>query len=429
MAFGISILNNATALNAVNQLNINQFNLSKSIQRLSTGLRINTPADDVAGNALANRLQNKVNIIQQGSINAQDGVSLVQVAQGGIGQINDILQQLNTLAASAASAAKSNVDRAQIQTEVNQLLQQVSQIVNQTKFGDQNLIDGSIQSAQLGLVSTLNVTTNAFVAASGNSLVQNIGIATVSLTNPGSNATCFLDETFRIVITPSTVTGTSFIVNAFASGTVPAGGVAPDVAPIATLIITPTGANGNALVSLTITSSAVGGATFVATLNFQGITVSDIANIVGTNAFVATQAFQPAVALDKSLLIQVGADVGEVDRVTAQGSNVSNLFSNQNLFVGTILQAEGALTQISHAIQIVSQDQSTLGALQNRFQAIVANNATLTQNEIASKSRITDLNVAAETTNLTKEQILVQTANAMLAQANLLPQSLLQLFR
>ncbi len=100
MAFGISVLNNITALSAVNQLGVNQFNLSQSILRLSTGLRINTPADDVAGNALANRLQNKINIIQQGSVNAQDGVSVVQVAQGGLGQISSILQQLNTLAAS-----------------------------------------------------------------------------------------------------------------------------------------------------------------------------------------------------------------------------------------------------------------------------------------------------------------------------------------
>ncbi len=425
----LSIINNTTAIGAVNQLNINQYNLSRSIQRLSTGLRINTPADDVAGSALAARLQNKINIIEQGSINAQDGVSVVQVAQGGIGQIADLLNRLNTLATSAASAAKSSTDRANIQLEVNQILQQMQQIVNQTKFGDQNLLDGSIQGTQLGLASTLLISTNAFVAASGNSLVNNVGIATVSLTNPGSNATCFLDETFRIVITPSTVTGTSFIVNAFASGTVPAAGLQADVAPIATLIITPTGANGNALVGLTITSSAVGGATFVATLNFQGITVSDIANIVGTNAFVSTQAFQPAVTVDRSLLIQVGADVGEVDRIYASSTLPGNLFSSQNLNVGTILQAEGALNQIGHAIQIVSQSQAILGAVQNRFAAITANNATLTQNEIASKSRITDLNVAQETTNLTKEQILVQTANAMLAQANLLPQSLLQLFR
>src|SRR5205085_7916745 len=131
------------------------------------------------------------------------------------------------------------------------------------------------------------------------------------------------------------------------------------------------------------------------------ITVSDIGNIVGTNAFVATQAFQPSIQVDKSLLIQTGANVGEVNRVFASSVLAGNLFSKQSLNVGSILQAEGALEQISHAIQIVTTNEANLGALQNRFTEVASNNAVLTQNQIASKSRITDLNVVAETTNLT----------------------------
>ncbi len=418
---GVSLQANLPALLAGNQLQINEINVSTSIQRLSTGLRINSAADDPAGSALASRLQSKINVLDQGTLNAQDGISVVQSANGGLSQVVALIQQLGTLAAQASKATLTSTDRQGIQTQVNQLIGQINQVVSTTQFGNQSLLDGSIAGPQSSVASSLTITTNAFLGAGATPLVNSVNVATASLLSPSSNATCFLDEAFQIVIAPSTVSPSSFIVNAFASGTVGGG-------PLATLTVDFTTTMG-ALTPLTITSSAGGGATFVATLDFRGLTISDIATIVGQSAFTQTTAFQPAINVDKSLEVQVGASVGAVERLFSPNIATGALFSQQNIDVTTFIGAEGALVQVQHALGIANQASAILGAQQNSLQSTVSTNQVFEQNMIAARSSIVDLNVARETTNLVKGQVLLQSSAAVLAQANILPALFLQLFR
>ncbi len=424
----LSLVNNLAANQVANQLGVNQSNLSNTILQLSTGLRINTPANDVAGNAISNRLQNNINILNQGTLNAQDAVSVVQVAQGGLTQIMNILQQMNTLAAEAASAAKSNADRLDIQTEIDQLLKQINQIVGSTSFAGQPLLDGSIASAQAAVNSTLNITSNALLGAVGVSFLNGVSAA-ATLLSPASNATCFLDEVFKFSIAPDSLSPSSFVVNVYSSDQGNGG--------VNTILSTVLSVGSSVALAITAgaatelvnnVSTLVGGGTFSVTLNFTGLTYSDIASMIGQSGFVAATAFQPSVSVDNSLMVQVGPNTGNVIRVYSPAVDAGSIFSQQNVNVQTIMQAEGALNQISHAIQNVTSDESVLGALQNRFNALVQNNQVLTQNETASNSRITDLNVAQATTQMTQQEILVQTATSMLAQANLIPQSILKLF-
>ncbi len=425
-----SLSTNLTALQVGDQLGINQTNLSNTILQLSTGLRINTPANDVAGNAIANNLQNSINVLNQGSLNAQDAVSVVQVAQGGLTQIMNILQQMNSLAAEAASASKSNTDRQDIQQEINQLQKQINQIVTSTTFGTQPLLDGSIQAPQAGVESTINLNSNAYLGNVGVSFIAGF-TASASLLNPTLNYGCFLDEVFKFSIAPDSVNASSFIVNVYSS--------VQNQATLADLTILTTVLNVGTSVAIAVTAGTlselsngklvtVGGGTFSVTLNFTGLTYSDIASMVGSSGFMSTTAYQPGVTVDNSLMVQVGPNAGNVIRVYSPSMQASSLFTQQNVNVTDVMQAEGAINQIQHAISIVSSEESVLGAAQNRFNDLVQSNQVLSENETAAMTRITSVNVAQATTQMTQEEILVQTATSMLGQANLAPQGILKLF-
>ncbi|MCL4512744.1 MAG: hypothetical protein M1421_01855, partial [Candidatus Eremiobacteraeota bacterium] len=368
-----SLTSNLTSLQVANQLATNQTNLSNTILQLSTGLRINTPANDVAGNAIANNLQNGINVLNQGSLNAQDAVSVVQVAQGGLTQIMNILQQMNSLAAEAASAAKSSTDRQDIQQEINQLQKQINQIVGSTTFGTQPLLDGSIQAPQAGIASTINLNSNAFLGGVGVSFIAGF-TATAAQLAPASNYGCFLDEVFQFSIAPDSVNASSFIVNVYSS--------VQGQATLADICILSTILSVGSSVAIAITAGTLvelsngatvtaGGGTFNVTLNFSGLTYSDIANMVGSSAFMSTTAYQPGVTVDKSLMVQVGPNAGNVIRVYSPSMQASSLFSQQNINVTDVMQAEGAINQIQHAISIVSSEESVLGAAQNRFNDLV----------------------------------------------------------
>ncbi len=425
-----SLSTNLTALQVGNQLGINQTNLSNTILQLSTGLRINTPANDVAGNAIANNLQNSINVLNQGSLNAQDAVSVVQVAQGGLTQIMNILQQMNSLAAEAASASKSNTDRQDIQQEINQLQKQINQIVTSTTFGTQPLLDGSIQAPQAGVESTINLNSNAYLGNVGVSFIAGFTASAAQLA-PTLNYGCFLDEVFKFSIAPDSVNASSFIVNVYSS--VQGQGTLADL----TILTTVLSVGSSVAVAVTAGTlselsngvlKTVGGGTFSVTLNFTGLTYSDIASMVGSSGFMSTTAYQPGVTVDNSLMVQVGPNAGNVIRVYSPSMQASSLFTQQNVNVTDVMQAEGAINQIQHAISIVSSEESVLGAAQNRFNDLVQSNQVLSENETAAMTRITSVNVAQATTQMTQEEILVQTATSMLGQANLAPQGILKLF-
>lgn len=415
MSLGIStsILHNLTAQQTANQLAINQSDLSKTIDQLSTGLRINSPADDAAGNAIANRLNANLAILNQGTLNAQDGVSVLQVAQGGLGQIQSLLNQMSSLATEASNAALNQTEVADIQTQINSLLNQINQVVNETAFGNQLLLNGSIQGPSTTVNATVNIASNGVIGAAGNSLVSGftIGSAALALGN-----TLTSDEVFQIVVTPQAncSDAVDVTVNSNLQGS---------IANVSVALL-----NGPSAGAISLAFGTNNGVKIYATLNFSNLTSFDVPNIINQQSYIAAQALQAAVTQNNGLQIQVGSTLGQVATVSAPDASTGTLFNGQSINVTTALGAQGALNQIAHALSIVTTEESTLAAAQGQMNDQVNENNVLSENMTASVSRITDLNVAQATTTLTQQEILVQTATSMLSQANLAPQSILKLF-
>lgn len=411
-----SIVNNIPAISTQRQLGIVNQGIAKSIRRLSSGLRINSAADDAAGLAISERLRSQISALQQGGINAQDTISVVQTAEGGLDTATEILRRMKTLGATAASAAKSDGDRALIQVEVNELVDELSRIADTTSFAGQKLLNGDVAGAENGIASTVKIDSNSFIGPQATALVANVVIE-----NAQSNFS-LANQTFELKVVAGGLPG-YFSVQLFSSLS-----TAAEINAGAPLAQTSFGgALTGAIVSLAVPVLTSAGGSFAVLINNAGMSFS--ADQVGKIAFVSSTAAQLTSTTDKSLLIQVGAQTGEVVRVFAPTVRPGDLFFGQSVRVDTMLQAEGALNQVDQALNRLNKSRSILGALQNRFENVIRNNDIYRENLTASESRIRDLNVAAETTNFTKNQILLQSATAFLAQANLLPQSILQLLR
>lgn len=412
----MSLINNIPALQSQRQLGIININISKTIQRLSTGLRINSAADDAAGLAISERLRSQIATLAQGTINAQDAISVAQVAEGGLDSGTQILQRIRVLATTAASATRSDSDRALLQVEVNELFDELGRIAQSTKFGDKILLNGSIAASENGIASATSINSNAFVGAQSTALVASVSVVANSSFSLSS-------AVFQLKVVTGAAAG-EFSVYAFSSlstATEINGGV-----PLAQASL---GTEALSMKLLTIGVAAGAGISIVVGLNNQGLSTNPNNDLVGKVAFISTTAAQLTSTTDKSLYIQVGADTGEVIKVFAPSLLPTDLFFSQNVKLDTFLQAEGLLNQVGQALDRVNRSRAQIGAQQNRFENSIRNNNIYHENLTASESRIRDLDVAKETTNFTKNQILLQSSTAFLAQANLIPQSLLQLLK
>jgi flagellin len=278
----IYVNTNTASLNAQRNLSTSTESLKTSLQRLSSGLRINSAADDPAGMAISQSMTTQINGNQQGIRNANDGISLSQTAEGALGQIQNNLQTIRQIAVQAANGTISDTNRSQLQSEVDQLTQEISRIIQTTNFNGTLLLSG------------------------GNTITFQIG----------------------------------------ASG-------------------------------------------------------------VANNQVVASG----------------------LDLTTGIYSYANNLTAVKTIDITTSANASAVLSALDSDINVISNDRSQLGAIQNRFQAVIANMSNYVQNLMDSRSRISDTDFAAETANLTQQQILQQAGTAILSQANQVPQAALTLLK
>jgi len=173
----MSVINtNLISLNAQRNLENNQMSLATSIQRLSSGLRINSAKDDAAGLAISQRMTSQVNGLTQAARNANDGISLSQTAEGGLGTITDLLQRVRTLAVQAANGTNSSSDRASLQAEVSQDTQEINRIANTTQFNGLNILDGSLNNAQFQVGANANQTINFSIGSAQASSIGNYSV-------------------------------------------------------------------------------------------------------------------------------------------------------------------------------------------------------------------------------------------------------------
>ncbi|NMB11054.1 MAG: flagellin [Firmicutes bacterium] len=393
------IMNNIMALNAHRQLMANQTGSARSMEKLSSGLRINRAGDDAAGLAISEKMRGQIRGLNQAERNAQDGISLIQTAEGALNETHSILQRMRELAVQSASDTNTAVDRNEIQKEVDQLAQELTRIADTTEFNTQNLLGGGLDVVfHIGANEGQNISL-AINAMDANAL--------------GVEGVAYSAE--------SDITGLEII-----SRTGEALTVSFETASEASASTTA------AFVPADDTTSTP--ATITVTL---GTDEDSAINATHADVLAALQ----SVAADAGILLRTVEGTGDATDFDGSASvggtaptggpitwapdaDASKLVG---IDVSTQLAADGAITTINNAIETVSAERSKLGAMQNRLEHTIANLGASAENLQAAESRIRDVDMAAEMMAFTKYQILQQASTAMLAQANMAPQSVLQL--
>lgn len=363
------INHNLNAMNAQRNMSINNAAAGKSMEKLSSGLRINRAGDDAAGLAISEKMRGQIRGLDQASRNSQDAISLIQTAEGALNETHSILQRMRELAVQASSDTNQDtLDRESLDAEFQQLKSEINDISTQTKFNKMNLLDGSFGNK----VDTNALNTTALGVA---------GVAKIEATGPAG--------TYNITDngTDLTITNGSGDSITIAGGTMAAGAQTLNISKWGITIQTNSG---------------------FAAAGLNGKAVVILAGAGGQ--------------------FQTGANSGEVMNLSIGDMSALGLSINTNDLQNRA-NAITALDAVDAAVNTVSTQRANLGAAQNRLEHRIANLGTASENLTSAESRIRDVNMAQEMMNFSKNNILSQAAQAMLAQANQQPQGVLQLLR
>ena len=408
------INNNIAAANASRNLGETNMKISKNVEKLSTGYRINRAGDDASGLVISNQLRAQVSGLRQAIRNGQDGVSVLQTAEGALDQVSTMLNRMRDLAVQAANTGTNSLSaRTAAQAEVTALGQEIDRISSTTKFGSLSLLDGSFG------VSTAK--SSGFVS-NANSIVVAAANTQLAITfNTGSATTGIVSGT----VTASLVAATYTSADAYAAEVARAVKVA---------LLGATTANVKALAdNVKVTASAVTGGGAAMTLEIGGLATGQTFTTAGgaTTAGAATgwTAMTTTNVTGQGGSFQVGANAGDVINLALTASNQTALGLTTISLTGTDAAISATIAALDSAISTVSTQRGSIGALQNRFESMIENLQVTTENLAASESRIRDTDMAAEMVEFTKNQVLSQAGTAMLAQANQIPQGILSLLR
>lgn len=475
---------NIMSLNAQRNLNKSQSALQVSLQRLSSGKRINSAKDDAAGLAISERFTSQIKGLNQAIRNANDGISLAQTAEGALAESGNILQRIRELAVQSANATNSSSDRQALQAEVGQLTQELDRIAANTSFNGQKLLDGTFGTAvfQVGADpnQTIQTTTADFRTSEyGDHRVRGMESSAASVSryakgdklkvagylgareitvDAGSSAEAVADK----VNAKSSETG----VKAFAKTEIgvqfsKAGAytlkIQSDNGKAQSLSFTLSGTQGNNGLSAAVTAfndiasktgvtarvSENGKSVILENASGNNITLSDSAHPNAGDVRVGANGTKGGVTLaangkaEKAVVVgQVTFDSDKSFGITGMkgvtdthDQEASQLLSVAKLDVTTVAGANRAMAIADAALNTVNAQRAKFGAIQSRFGSTIANLSTNVENLSAARSRIRDTDYAAETAALTRAQILQQAGVAMLAQANAAPQSVLSLLK
>ncbi|MEF8720858.1 MAG: flagellin [Candidatus Accumulibacter necessarius] len=490
---------NVASLNSQRSLNMSQTSLATSLQRLSSGLRINSAKDDAAGLAISERMTSQIRGLNQAARNANDGISLAQTAEGALGEIGNNLQRLRELAVQSANSTNSASDRASLQAEASQLTAEITRVAEQTSFNGLKLLDSTFQNQKFQVGADANQTidisriADARASALGSHVLVADGTATGSTLVGATAASTGNAVTVEANLTLQTDAGTTSPISYAANST--AATIATAINNAASGIgVTATAANSTTLASLsaagTVSFTLFGGATsasqgalvtaVIADQNDLSNLVSAINGVQGTTGITAaftTTGSKASITLSTTDGRNIGIDTfnntagaagdtvvfggslltdgaaatanavvtgtvslsstrgpiatatANADVFAAAGVNNSAFQSVAALNLSTATGAQAAIGALDQALAQINASRGDLGAYQNRFSSAISNLQTTSENLSASRSRIQDADFAAETANLTRNQILQQAGTAMLAQANSLPQNVLSLLR
>ncbi len=392
---------NIASLNAQRNLNESQSALNTSLERLSTGLRINSAKDDAAGLAIAERFTSQIRGLNQAIRNANDGISFAQTAEGALGTVGDALQRIRELSVQAANDSNSASDREALNDEVQQLVEEVGRIANSTEFNGQKVLDGSLSDLffQVGANQGQNIAVSG-VDTRSNQLGSTETTSTLAFSQADIEAGLAFSGTQVITVDP---TGDNVAVSVDLSGVTSLEDAVRQI---------------NTTIQDTAASDTTGA------VSAAGLSASLRVDNDGNTAIVLNGAYDATFTVDGGGQASIdGAAAASVFTATTTETQVNLTdidVSTRNSASQTIAAIDGALNQVNGL-------RAELGSVQVRFESTIDNLSISAENLSASRSRIQDADFAAETANLTKGQILQQAGTAILAQANSLPQNVLSL--
>ncbi|EVT72430.1 flagellin [Stenotrophomonas maltophilia 5BA-I-2] len=406
---------NTMSLNAQRNLSTSGSSLATTIQRLSSGSRINSAKDDAAGLAISERFGTQIRGTDVAIRNANDGISLAQVAEGSLTEIGNNLQRVRELSVQAANATNSDSDRKALQAEVTQLVSEIDRVAKQSEFNGTKLLDGTFSSqlfqvgANAGQAIAIDKVVDAKTASLGNSTFA-VAYKGTALDNA---ATAAVNEDLATADTK--FTGLQVSVT-------PKGGTATAINI------------GDISVKAGESISKATAAAINAKLGETGVMASVDKGVISLSSVKDSQTFAlaaggPATAGATAVasdFANIGLDESSTNGGTMTGVTASVLSS---VNISTVEGAQKALEIVDNSLNSINSTRADLGAIQNRFTSVVANLQTSSENLSASRSRIKDTDFAKETAELTRTQILQQAGTAMLAQANQVPQGVLSLLR
>lgn len=436
---------NSLSLMTQNNLNKSQSALGTAIERLSSGLRINSAKDDAAGQAIANRFTSNINGLTVAARNANDGISLSQTAEGALSEINNNLQRVRDLTVQAQNSSNSASDIDSIQSEVNQRMEEINRVTKQTDFNGIKVLDnreatsqsydfqvgskdGEQISIQIGSSAGWNLATAGTGGTSGTTINVDESVATATEAYNTKYATTFATDNTAALTKLGTkaITDASAELSAVAAAT---GGSAEETAAVATLTkklgLDSTQTIDAANLALIKTGYAAGApSTDKDAADAALLVLTEASTSVVDAAKVSATESAKAAALKDAEAIPGSVVNGNLRTVAAKGFDVLN---------GTVDstgKTDGnPLADIDAALKAVDTQRSILGASQNRFESTITNLNNTVNNLTDARSRIQDSDYATEVSNMSRAQILQQAGSSVLAQANQVPQTMLSLLR
>ncbi|WP_054942260.1 flagellin [Paenibacillus ihuae] len=452
------INHNIAALNTHRQLSTNTANTNKNIEKLSSGLRINRAGDDAAGLAISEKMRGQIRGLDMASKNSQDAISLIQTAEGALSETHSILQRMRELSVQSANDTNTSTDRGELQKEINQLTEEIDRIATTTEFNTKSLLTGDYGTkavsgtpANVGIKSALasTITEGSYAVVVTNAAVQGKETGAIDLSG---GVTITKDTNDSLVLNGTTI---KFEAGAYTADQIASklneykdktGLTASIVSNNLVLTNNKVGTQtntiaGNAaagLVGAAVSTAGenatitVGGAAVgvqVDANDGRNLTITDgalkglVLNAKGADASTST------ITINKDeLSMQIGANENQTLKISVEDMRAASIGVDA-IDVTTASKASSSITTINKALETVSGERAKLGAYQNRLEHTINNLNTSSENLTAAESRVRDVDMAKEMMQQTKNNILAQAAQAMLAQANQQPQGVLQLLR
>jgi len=400
----LTINTNPSALTAQRNLNGSQGTLATSMQRLSSGLRVNSAKDDAAGLAIAERMNAQTRGLNVAGRNANDGISLAQTAEGALGKVGDMLQRMRELAVQSSNATNSADDRKALQAEVIQLRDEIDRVAKNTSFNGQKLLNGSFSAAtfQVGANAGENITVAALTNSSADGLgkvVYGKDLVTTGTAGEVTALTAITDGSLSI-----SVAGTAYT--------------------LADIAVARTGEErmGQIIEAINRKSSDTGVTAFMK----ASTTTTGAYDIEFRSSKLDSGGSAVAVTAAGFTVANAGFAAADLDITNDSATSKAGI---STLSVETVEDAWLAIKSIDDSLNQVNSARATLGAVQSRFENAAGNIAIQAENIASARGRIVDADFAMETANLSRAQILQQAGTAMVAQANQLPQQVLSLLR